>query len=195
MTIASIAYHLARHLPKPHHITSVLYRPYNLPCIKLVCFVYNSHLLQPCYNGTPCCTRRNIASMCSSCCNCYNLPIASVAHSFGIETLVRDGTLTVGCLEAFLHEIVVETGAIDAGGCRPAHPIARSGEDCQATWRELNARLAALRPARESRAAKATLDRRLFQLVRVLDEFPIGTFACGQPHDDAVDPQMCAAFR
>lgn len=102
------------------------------------------------------------------------VPIGAAAHSFGLETLVEDGTLVVDNLEPFLSDHLRETGAQEAAFCRVAHRLAAltesNGHDFQVTpWLELNRRLSARKTARESRAASATLGRRLLQLARGLD--------------------------
>ena len=74
------------------------------------------------------------------------LPIGAAAHSFGMETLVEDGTLVVENLEHFLSDYLREAGAQEAAFCRAAHRLAAQtesgGHDFQVTpWLELNRRL------------------------------------------------------
>ncbi len=122
------------------------------------------------------------------------LPIGAIAHSFGLETLVADGILTIDRLEAFLRDYVVEASVIDVFGCRAAHQLATKQDDRQAAWLELNAQLAALRPARESRAASATLGRRLLQLAVGLHDVDVFVMALNACRRESVEPHISAVF-
>ena len=95
------------------------------------------------------------------------LPIGSQSHSFGFETLIAEEWLTVDRLEAFLHDYLFEIGALDGLFCRAAYALAAQADlgHFAIDWRTLNYRLSALRPARESRTASATLGRRFLALV------------------------------
>lgn len=95
------------------------------------------------------------------------LPIGSQSHSFGFETLIAEEWLTVDRLEAFLHDYLFEIGALDALFCRAAYGLAAQSDLARfrTEWGALNQRLSALRPARESRTASATLGRRFLTLV------------------------------
>lgn len=101
------------------------------------------------------------------------IPIGAAAHSFGLETLVEDGSLFVENLEPFLSDYLREAGTQEAVFCRAAHRLAAmtesAGQDFQiSSWLDLNRSLSARKPSREGRAASATLGRRLLQLVREL---------------------------
>ena len=127
------------------------------------------------------------------------VPIGAAAHSFGLETLVEDGALTVENLEPFLTDHLVEAGAQEAAFCRAAHRLSStaefSGHDFQVeSWLELNRRLSARKPARESRAASATLGRRLLQLARGLHDITPLVGASDAARRAACDVHHCAAF-
>jgi urease accessory protein len=79
------------------------------------------------------------------------LPIGSAAHSFGLETLVDSGDLAVTDLEAMFSALLQETGLLEATYCRAAHALGKDAPSLNfaTDWIALNARLAALKPARE----------------------------------------------
>ncbi len=107
------------------------------------------------------------------------LPIGSTAHSFGLETLVVEGYLTVERLEAFLRDYFEEAGILESAACRKAYRLASLlNQDVFAEeWLELNGQLSAFKTSRESRAASTTLGRRLLQLVQNLEELPRISYA------------------
>lgn len=92
------------------------------------------------------------------------IPIGTTAHSFGLETLVEDGVLTVPGLADFLRDYLAETGTLEAVYCRVAHALQADSAAFLSDWTRLNARLSAIRTAREARTASLTLGRRFVQL-------------------------------
>jgi urease accessory protein len=89
------------------------------------------------------------------------LPIGSLAHSFGLETLVSEELLQVSDLPEFLHGYLQEAGMLEAVACREAFQLAQEDDEAfpTARWIEINDYLSAFKLARESRAASATLGR------------------------------------
>jgi urease accessory protein len=101
------------------------------------------------------------------------LPIGSLAHSFGLETLVSAELLRVSDLPEFLHGHLQEAGMLEAVACREAFHLALADGEAfpAARWIEINDCLSALKPARESRAASATLGRNFLQAAMGLEDF------------------------
>jgi len=85
-------------------------------------------------------------------------PIGGAAHSFGIESLVDAGLLTVEELQQFLTDYLEETGSLEAAYC-----VASCGAGL-AEWLALNAELGARKLARESRDASSAMGRRFLRL-------------------------------
>ena len=103
------------------------------------------------------------------------LPIGSLAHSFGLETLVSAELLHVGDLPDFLHDYVREAGTLEAVACREAFHLAQveGTEFDTARWVEINDCLSALKPAREGRTASATLGRNFLHAVLGVESLPV----------------------
>lgn len=121
------------------------------------------------------------------------LPIGSTAHSFGLETLVDDGVLTVAQLADFLRDQLCETGTLEAAYCLAAHALTET-DSFGAAWLKLNMRLDAIKTSRESRAASASLGRRFLQLARDLTAAPRVDEALKVAKLHGVGIHYCAAF-
>jgi urease accessory protein len=101
------------------------------------------------------------------------LPIGGLAHSFGLESLVSQELLRVSDLPEFLRGFLEEAGMVEAVFCREAVRLVRIGEGklCTDRWVELNDRLGALKPARESRAGSASLGNNFLAAAAALGDF------------------------
>lgn len=124
------------------------------------------------------------------------LPVGSAAHSFGIETLVAEELLTVEHLADFLEDYLHETGTLESIFCRRAYHLAASfsPDEFELQWLALNDELSALKTARESRSASATLGRRFLQLVQGLEDSPLLHRAILSAKNAKVDIHYSAAF-
>jgi urease accessory protein len=121
------------------------------------------------------------------------VPIGAAAHSFGLETLVEDGSVSVGTLKGFLTDYLHETGILEVTYCLAAHRCA-SEESFVSTWIALNMRLDALKTARESRTASTSLGRRFLQLVVDLEDEPRLREAIQVAKAEGMGIHQCAAF-
>lgn len=102
------------------------------------------------------------------------LPIGALAHSFGLESLTSCEILTTRDLPDFLQTYLEEAGATEAVFCRAAFRLnaATSENEFTARWLQLNNLLSARKPARESRAASASLGANFLQVVLGLSDLP-----------------------
>jgi urease accessory protein len=120
------------------------------------------------------------------------LPIGGLAHSFGLESLVAQGLLGAKELPEFFLGFLEEAGMAEAVFCREGFRLAAeqgrwSGQVDGATdksvsngprrlqklWVELNDRVSAMKPARESRMGSAALGRNFLAAVVGLGDFAI----------------------
>jgi urease accessory protein len=103
------------------------------------------------------------------------LPIGALSHSFGLESLTSADILNVGNIPEFLEGYLEEAGTMEAFFCREAFRLAIGGEKSFSPedWLALNARLSALKPARESRSGSAALGRNFLSAVAALGDFPV----------------------
>lgn len=103
------------------------------------------------------------------------LPIGALAHSFGLETLIAEENLDVTRLEHFLENYFAEAGFVESVFCKLAFQLGQTGwstTEFEAEWLRLNRQLSAFKPARESRAASATLGKHFLQLASRLENRP-----------------------
>jgi urease accessory protein len=112
------------------------------------------------------------------------LPIGGLAHSFGLESLVSRELLGVSGLPEFLRGFLEEAGMVEAVFCREGFLLGRrdlgaAGEQeevttfCAERWVELNDRLGAMKPARESRAGSASLGKNFLTAAVGLGDFVV----------------------
>jgi len=123
-------------------------------------------------------------------------PIGATAHSFGLETLTATGMLTPQSLHQFFSDLLWETGQMEAVFGRLAYRCAGTGDTppMLERWVELNQWLAALKPARESREASATLGRRFLQTVAHLETMPLLEQVQRAARQASVEIHYCTAF-
>lgn len=110
------------------------------------------------------------------------LPIGASSHSFGIETLTAEGTLTPQNLDDFFANFAAETAPLEAFYSRKAYRLVASVPsdvspdvmfDFGSKWIALNQQLSARKVARESRDASTTLGRRFLRLVATVHPDPL----------------------
>jgi len=93
------------------------------------------------------------------------LPIGGAAHSFGLESLVNMGLLSVDNLECFFRDFLEESGTLEASYCAASCELADPWlEASLEQWIAWNTELGARKLARESRDASAAMGRRFLLL-------------------------------
>ncbi len=93
------------------------------------------------------------------------IPIGGSAHSFVLETMAEEGSITPGSVEDFLRDHLQEAGALEAAFVRRAWK--RDGH------RELSHEFSARKPPRIARDASLKLGRRFVELVNALTGAPV----------------------
>jgi len=124
------------------------------------------------------------------------LPIGALNHSFGLETLTAEESLSADGLESFLHDYLQEVSALEIHFCGAAYRLGVEALDPfpSQRWLDLNTRLSAFKLARESRVASATLGRRLLRLVNDLATSPILLTAFEATQQTETEIHHCSAF-
>jgi urease accessory protein len=92
------------------------------------------------------------------------LPIGALAHSFGVETMIGEGSLVLSDLFPFLKNLLTESLLLDAVFCRCAYRRSFCKD-----MGDLNSELSAFKLARESRDASLAMGRRFVSLVGSLE--------------------------
>jgi urease accessory protein len=124
------------------------------------------------------------------------LPIGGLNHSFGLETLAAEESLSADGLEAFLSAYLEEIGSFEIHFCGAAYRLGIAGRDRFPVeqWLDLNVQFSASKLARESRSASATLGRRFLRLVNGLVESPILATAIAAAQETETEIHHSAAF-
>jgi len=123
-------------------------------------------------------------------------PIGALAHSFGLETLAALEILEPTRLPEFFQAYLEEAGVLEATFCREAHRVGiAAAEDLDLSrWVEINARLSALRPARESREGSGALGRNFLSTVAATHDSSILRAALAASKQSGGFVHHCAAF-
>jgi urease accessory protein len=95
------------------------------------------------------------------------LPIGSLAHSFGVESLTAEAGLTEHGLSAFFTEWLSGAGKIEATYCLRAASV-----QTETGWQSLNEEFSSFKPVRETREASLRLGKRFLALAAALIEDP-----------------------
>jgi urease accessory protein len=122
------------------------------------------------------------------------LPIGALAHSFGLESLASVGLLTPTGVADFLRGYIEEAGVMEAVFCRAAWRLSAEQEFSTERWLEINQRLDARKPSRESRAGSAALGRNFLSAVIGLGHFPLLSQAFAASRDTQTAVHHSPAF-
>lgn len=124
------------------------------------------------------------------------LPIGVAAHSFGMETLVEDGLLSVETLIPFFRSYFDEIGVFEGAYFRAAFALhtLTNPQEFGANWLALNMKMDAVKTARESRSASTALGRRFLQLVLDLTNRAPFDSALRTAKESGTGIHHCAAF-
>lgn len=126
------------------------------------------------------------------------LPVGATAHSFGLETLTSEDEVGVEQLLPFFKDYLVEAGEMECAFCILGYRSALASLEDSAVglqqWLKLNTCLSAYKPARESRAASATLGRRFLQLVATLEEQALLYNALATAKSQQIETHYSTAF-
>jgi urease accessory protein len=123
-------------------------------------------------------------------------PIGALAHSFGLETLAAQEILKPANLLEFFRAYLEEAGVLEAVFCREAHRLGiTAAENFEAAcWTQINARLSALRPAREARLGSVSLGWNFLNAVTATHDSTILRAALAASKRSAGLVHHCAAF-
>jgi urease accessory protein len=99
------------------------------------------------------------------------VPIGGSAHSFGLETMAEEGSISPESLETFFQDHLQEAGALEAAFVRRSWRA--SADRGGLVLRDMNLEFSARKPARESRDASLKLGRRFAELVNAITGAPV----------------------
>ncbi len=115
------------------------------------------------------------------------LPIGSVAHSYGLETVFAEQGLAPDGLAVYIADVMQSLGRQEAWACLMGYRAA-TADSFTADWQTLNHTIDALKSAHELRSASEKIGRRLLQLVGQLEPTAVlnAAWQTGQTHHAAV---------
>jgi urease accessory protein len=95
------------------------------------------------------------------------LPIGTLAHSFGVESLTAEAGLTENGLSTFFAQWLSGAGKIEAAFCLRGCSV-----ETEAEWQSLNEEFSSFKPVGETREASLRLGKRFLALAAALIEHP-----------------------